>query len=732
MKLRPWIVLLALVVLFVGGWHLLERSKRERSAEAVTGVDVRTDGGERVELVAPDAEDRSIEDRSKEIGEARAPLESASSERSRSSAEPALGPDEALLRVRVTGRETGHAMAGVRVDLTTAHDPFRLSRPSSRSPGRSGEPLVTDERGVAEFKVRCGDALALAVFLEGSTALVEERLPALAAGETRVHDVVLPEQRDARARGRVIDVPSGLPIAGASVTLVGGPTIQTDGNGLFELTTATLRDDVARVEAAGHARAMVDLGSECEDAPEPCPVPLEPLAVLELRVTDASGAAGIGLRARVTSPWAGQGGSVARFLAFDGEKWEGTTDARGACALELPPRESLTLELLAAAEPTPLRRESLRLEPGERRVLALSIGKGAVVEGRVVDAEATPQPALDVFLLPDSSRFDFYRYDERDFERGSAFRTRSDADGRFRFEQVPPGTWWLGPGWKPGMDAEERSVGVPIEVRVVEGGSIAPIELLVWSGRCIRGRIVGPDGETPPSIECTVEARSATFSAFAHVFFGDRFLVGPLLPGSYRVQATSANGFADSEAVTAGDGEDVVLRLREGALLSGVVLDEAGHRAPRAGITVTDSSRTDWSGTDDDGAFQFRSVVPGECDLFADADGRVACLRVTVDPGVARTDLELRLGPAIPLLLRVTPPTRDLFCEVWRDGRWSGGYFLGRGPESHLLALPGSLELRLFRRTIGENVLIGTRTLVVVAGDEPVVEFTIEADGSAR
>jgi hypothetical protein len=168
--------------------------------------------------------------------------------------------------------------------------------------------------------------------------------------------------------------------------------------------------------------------------------------------------------------------------------------------------------------------------------------------------------------------------------------------------------------------------------------------------------------------------------------------------------------------VTAGDGEDVVLRLREGALLSGVVLDEAGHRAPRAGITVTDSSRTDWSGTDDDGAFQFRSVVPGECDLFADSDGRAACMRVTVDPGVARTDLELRLEPAVPLLLRVTPPTaRPLLRSVAR--RPLVGRVLPRPwSREHLLALPGSLELRLFRRTIGENVLIGTRTLVVVRG----------------
>jgi hypothetical protein len=117
----------------------------------------------------------------------------------------------------------------VRVDLTTARDPFRLSQPSSRSPGRSGEPLMTDERGVAEFKVRSGEALARRVprrFHRARRGGLPRSPPVKRCARRRAAGAArcpCARTRDRRA--------SGLPIAGASVTLVGGPTIQTTERG---------------------------------------------------------------------------------------------------------------------------------------------------------------------------------------------------------------------------------------------------------------------------------------------------------------------------------------------------------------------------------------------------------------------------------------------------------------------------------------------------------------------
>jgi len=273
-------------------------------------------------------------------------------------------------------------------------------------------------------------------------------------------------------------------------------------------------------------------------------------------------------------------------------------------------------ELPADAEWSAAQRD---VEPGAQ--LALVLAPPQPVRGRVVDTEQAP---IQRFQL--SARWVAGR--------------PSDAEGR-PFES-PDGAFelWLGvgehrlsvsaDGFEP-LDEAASRVEVPLA---------APLELVLRRQAAVTGVVLSPQGA--PLAGARVEARSGASSGrgFGGGPFGGggggpsarsdengAFVLSKLSPGAVRLVAR-ADGFAPSEPRTVeldsgGSARDVVLQLRVGGRIEGVVYDANG--APDAGRMIVVGSFGPGSGgdmagqatSDAAGRFSIEHVTPGTHNLVA-------------------------------------------------------------------------------------------------------------------
>jgi len=104
------------------------------------------------------------------------------------------------------------------------------------------------------------------------------------------------------------------------------------------------------------------------------------------------------------------------------------------------------------------------------------------------------------------------------------------------------------------------------------------------------------------------------------------------------------------------EGYDVKLRTAPLRRLSGVVLDQDGHPAPNAGVSLTDLANKGSNGAlktaDRDGRFEFDSGKEGDWRIFAQWTQSGKTLKGYVDVHVARSDIagiELRLTAPFPV-----------------------------------------------------------------------------------
>lgn len=170
---------------------------------------------------------------------------------------------------------------------------------------------------------------------------------------------------------------------------------------------------------------------------------------------------------------------------------------RGVPAADAVPGERSPAEL---AEPARVEAESAAPTAPARVELAkgsapapasATKASGASVRGRVVDRFGTPIPGARVIAAADTG-FPIDLGLEREFPWLKRQRTETDADGRFRFEEVEPGS----------MQVAVRASGfAPLEQRgvsVAAGGSELA-DLVLARGAILSGIVVDPEGRPVPA-----------------------------------------------------------------------------------------------------------------------------------------------------------------------------------------------------------------------------------------
>ena len=361
----------------------------------------------------------------------------------------------------------------------------------------------------------------------------------------------------ARLTGRVVD-PGGKAVPEAEVFLVERlpaaqlprgrkPDAVTGRDGSFSL--GDLHRGVAHhllVKADGY------LGKEVRGVRPPGSGPvlirLEPAAALSGRVLDEEGEAVSGAEVGLT--WqAVLEGDLHRRPVGAAIQRSALSNAEGRFEIADAPKGEVRLDVKAQGF---IPAEELKLtlpQPDPSPELTLVLRRGARIEGRVMTTEGKPVAAVRIAVDP-----------------GSAV---SDAEGVYSIDGVAPGR-------------REMHVLHPHYRRVVRSVSIEEgtnrLDVELEAGVEVTGRVI--DGEGKPvvaaEVELTTQDRSELRQHRVRTGEDGGFILQPVAPGSYRLQA-AASGLAAAELpkpVVVADRpvEGLEIVLRQGATVSGRVL----------------------------------------------------------------------------------------------------------------------------------------------------------------
>lgn len=201
---------------------------------------------------------------------------------------------------------------------------------------------------------------------------------------------------------------------------------------------------------------------------------------------------------------------------------------------------------------------------------------------------------------------------------------RSDADGRFRLEDLSPG-WFHGLSvTAPGFATFHQRLAAPS----VEGGEMALGELVLSPPTLVSGRVLGPDGAGVVDVEVTIQneddGRVAWSDSLGRFSFGDLPAGGYALFGSWGGVPTEPR-----LELSLGEGEireGIELRTRSGRTLTGRVVDEQGRGIAHVNVFARLEKALDpeveleqelYERTDANGAFRFDALPAGEYVLAA-------------------------------------------------------------------------------------------------------------------
>lgn len=196
--------------------------------------------------------------------------------------------------------------------------------------------------------------------------------------------------------------------------------------------------------------------------------------------------------------------------------------------------------------------------------------------------------------------------------------TVSDAEGRFRFRELE-----LDPLEEPVVvivaqhDPFEYGETTVSGVGVMRDGRNVEV-ILGPSGR-LKGVVTDTREQLIPG--ATIEITSAV-REFAKSGSDGRFDSGPIAPGN-RIVVARADGYAISlpaqVSVTAGKWSELRFRLRDGAALSGMVVDAWGRALPNATLHIQGESSV--RAVDAQGRFDYRDVARGHASILVGAPG---------------------------------------------------------------------------------------------------------------
>lgn len=356
------------------------------------------------------------------------------------------------------------------------------------------------------------------------------------------------------------------------------------------------------------------------------------LAVRVVWGADHAKAAGIGVTLITQSGANPQAGAL-----------EATSDDEGRCSFTgVAAGDCLLLGDRGGSLPT-------QIEPGATRDVELTIPRGVVLAGVVVDARGEGVRDAEVWLSG---------------ERSSLGRVvaRSDSEGRFTIRSVTPpqAIGARAAGFAPSalqsfhfgahgltqlrlvLHARGGAVGGRV-VRVVDGKRVPVVNALVQLGDERRLTQVSTRGDmTPMALVLRHRSDGDGRFRFAGTMTGDV----PLL--------VVASGLAPSRgrvAVKPEASADVEVELLAGATLAGRVVraDESAVAGAEVRVGAIDSLGGARLRSGGDGRFRFDHLAPGPLEVSAagDADGFASASLVATDGATLEWDARLAAGPSI-------------------------------------------------------------------------------------
>ena len=541
----------------------------------------------------------------------------------------------------------------------------------------------------------------------------EARVPATEAtlleveAETQPSDSE-PPQPERHRYAVVTSRPTGRPIEGAAL----GPTVterdtvvaselppaiaQADRDGRIAAPDAE-RDEAFLFHAKGHAPVIATLGPLHRDPARALEVVLPAPGALAGTLTLVGADAGrdstglvVVLRAKhgdVTSP-------PSRPLFGGSVEWRRAVDDDGRFRLDdVVPGIPLEAEVRAGDEVLWSPGEQLLLVEGATTHVTWEFGHAAVVRARFLEPEAGPARELEVYL--DVAPKDGVRYMRSLSPR--ARRSRTGSDGVATFENVREGRWCVGIAAVAGPSGPESPAPSLVRFEVVRGTSSVDLDVPVHRGLYIDGVVQDSTGAlVQESVFATGEEGG---TLLARSDDKGRFQVGPMLPGAYSLQAVP---FGQGENLPgppvralAGD-RDIVVQMRRGAVVAGVVVEAASGARLSASVSQTSTGGGGYTCHATSGVFEFEGVAPGSASLRVHtSDGRVMVVApFDVAPGDRVRDLVVRVQDATYLEVHALGRHERVSVTVSQEGVQWDSQWISRGASARLPVQPGKFELR--------------------------------------
>jgi hypothetical protein len=605
----------------------------------------------------------------------------------------------ALLRVLVVSKETGApvaaaAIAAFKGDLSELHGADIPGRRRGRA--QPGKLAKTDARGRAELLVQPHVEHRVRV-LERQAFDQVLSARALEPGEALELRFEIRTEPDWSLFGLVVDGQTKQPIVEASVRLLerrDGAT-SCDENGAFELRLRSWSDDKAEVRAPGYA--LVQFGIEQDLGARDGRFEVVLWREASVEVTAIDGAApvdsfGVHLLAEPTHPIAHRTGQwMDAGIALRGRS--GGPDSDGVARFDgLPARVSFRLSTYGPQAQRVVT-APIRLEPGEKRRIEVQLASTARIAGRVELAGGGPLADVEVWLVAATSASETTKFES--YHKPVATE-RTDGEGRFNFEDVSVGRWWVGMAPRAREEPSARALpAVAKHVEVQHGVAVPELLLRVEEGLFLRGVVRTPTGATTAAAVFAFRD-DGSFHESAGAKPNGTFEVGPLPAGGYLVTA-NCEVFAPSEPLSAPAGEQgLELRLREPGALRVRVVDSAGQPVD-AEVRLVPARRNSFSRSISSrgGVVEFKQLVPDTWCAVAEAAGNQLAVRtgLLVSAG-QRLDVELRLEPAARLAITYSGPLPNASYELHYRGAVVRADGFVRDQLATWVVPAGELELR--------------------------------------
>ncbi|MBK7875376.1 MAG: carboxypeptidase regulatory-like domain-containing protein [Planctomycetes bacterium] len=662
------IVLLGIVLVVLAGLAALVLW---RPTSPTTAPDTRATGA------APESAPAVVPARDEAQGATNAPVVVEPKDaRSTASSLPLDAPG--VLRVHVVAKETGAALTGWRVRLVPEPAPrsgWSTQEVDAQCGDAHAEPITAGE-GWIEFECTPGTSYALSAWSDDARApgapTSASVLP-LAAGEQRELVLAVPTRADLVFFVRVLDLDQRAPVAGARVRArvqssswsmnpekIRRPVADrelgdaaTDATGLARLELCSWDRPYVEVEAAGFGRALASVDGGHATPETALDVLLTRAARLSGTLVGAS-AGEVLLRTRAWELLPGDQRSMLVAVDTSDATWSAKLAPDGRFAFDALPAGC---ELNAEHWPSdgePMRvGTSVKLSPGEERVVEWHVSGRCTVHGRVLDGADVPVTDTVVWLVAETSPQPsvFGKYDDG---RNVIGKERTNAKGEFTFADVPAGKWQAGLApdvevrfGNPALDV----VGLSERFEIAQGETQRELLLRVDRGLFVSGVVRAPDGSAPP--HAFVQANGVDGRAsFTQNTSDGTFHVGPVLRGRYRLSA-SGEPHAPTPVVEVEAGaKDVVLTLTAGAAIHGRVVDASGAPPPyEVQLAAAEGSQVRFAmmatTTDPNGEFKLDGLEAGTYDVVASTTGgRYGVKRgIVAQPGkTAEVALELDAG----------------------------------------------------------------------------------------